>query len=237
MLICPRIFNRSDPLPTGGVLEQADSTGWMAFYCLSMLNISIELAKHRRIYEDMASKFFEHFVLISDAMTYRTQGEEKSLWDEKDGFYYDAISWGGPWSQAMPVRSLVGLIPLFAVLTLEPEILQKLPSFKRRFDWFVQNRKDVAERNMVSLKRRGKDDRILLALVNEERLVKILTKMLDETEFLSEHGIRSLSKYHDKHPFSMDVNGQRYEVNYVPGDSVRAITGPIALRESQLSQL
>ena len=214
------LFNRSDPLPTGGVLEQADSTGWMAFYCLSMLNISIELAKHRRIYEDMSSKFFEHFVLISEAMTYRTGGEEKSLWDEQDGFYYDAITWGGPWSQAMPVRSLVGLIPLYAVLTLEPEVLNKLPSFKRRFDWFVQNRKDVAERNMVSLKRRGKDDRILLALVNEERLVKILNKMLDETEFLSEYGVRSLSKYHDKHPFAMDVNGQHYEVKYVPGDSV-----------------
>lgn len=131
------LFNRSDPLPTGGVLEQADSTGWMAFYCLSMLNIALELAKHRRIYEDIASKFFEHFILISDAMTYRSGEKEKSLWNETDGFYYDAISWGGPWTKQLPIRSLVGLIPLFAVLTLEPELINKFPSFKRRLNWFV----------------------------------------------------------------------------------------------------
>ena len=219
------LFNRSDPLPTGGILEQADSTGWMAFYCLSMLNIALELAKHRRIYEDIASKFFEHFILISDAMTYRSGNEEKSLWDEKDGFYYDAISWGGPWSQALPVRSLVGLIPLYAVLTLEPELINRLPSFKKRVDWFVQNRQDVAERNMSSLKARGKDDRILLSLVNKDRLVKILRRMLDETEFLSDHGIRSLSKYHKENPYSMDVNGQRYQVGYVPGDADSGLFG------------
>jgi len=184
------LFNRSDPLPTGGVLEQADSTGWMAFYCLSMLNIALELAKHRRIYEDIASKFFEHFILISDAMTYRSGEGEASLWNESDGFYYDAISWGGPWRQQLPVRSLVGLIPLFAVLTLEPEIIDKFPSFKRRLNWFVENQHDVAERNIASLKQRGKEDRLLLSLVNKDRLVQILKRMLDETEFLSDHGIR-----------------------------------------------
>ena len=219
------LFNRSDPLPTGGVLEQADSTGWMAFYCLSMLNIALELAKHRRIYEDIASKFFEHFILISEAMTYRTGDEEKSLWDDNDGFYYDAISWGGPWSQAIPVRSLVGLIPLYAVMTLEPELINRFPSFKKRVAWFTQNRQDVAERNMSNLKLRGKDDRILLSLVNKDRLVRILRRMLDESEFLSDHGIRSLSKFHKEKPYSMDVNGERYQVGYVPGDADSGLFG------------
>lgn len=219
------LFNRSEPLPTGGVLEQADSTGWMAFYSLSMLNIALELAKHRRIYEDIASKFFEHFVLISDAMTYRSGKDEKSLWNEDDGFYYDAISWGGPWSQQLPVRSLVGLIPLYAVLTLEPELIDKFPSFRRRLDWFIENRHDVAERNIASMKKRGKGERLLLSLVSRDRLVQILKRMLDETEFLADHGIRSLSRHHKAHPYSMDVNGQTFTVNYVPGDSDSGLFG------------
>ncbi|KAJ5363442.1 uncharacterized protein N7496_009155 [Penicillium cataractarum] len=220
------LFNRSEPLPTGGVLEQADSTGWMAFYCLTMMNIALELAKHRRTYEDIASKFFEHFILISDAMTYRS-GEDsiKSLWNEEDNFYYDAISYGGPWTQQLPIRSLVGLIPLYAVLTLEPEIIKKFPSFKRRLDWFIENKSDVVERNIASMKTRGKDDRLLLSLVSKDRLEKILRRMLDETEFLSEHGIRSLSKFHEKNPYSMDVNGQTFKVGYVPGDSDSALFG------------
>ncbi|KAJ5907398.1 hypothetical protein N7495_000080 [Penicillium taxi] len=220
------LFNRSEPLPTGGVLEQADSTGWMAFYCLCMLNIALELAKHRRTYEDIASKFFEHFILISDAMTYRS-GEDNimSLWNEDDHFYYDAISYGGPWTQQLPIRSLVGLIPLYAVLTLEPEIINKFPSFKRRLEWFVENKADVAERNIASIKNRGKDDRLLLALVSKDRLEKILKRMLDETEFLSEHGIRSMSKFHEKNPYSMDVNGQNFSVGYVPGDSNSSLFG------------
>lgn len=220
------LFNRSEPLPTGGTLEQADSTGWMAFYCLQMLSICLELAKHRRIYEDMASKFFEHFILISDAMTFRTgQKDEQSLWNEQDGFYYDAISWGGPWIQQLPVRSLVGLIPLYATLTIEPELLNKLPAFKKRVEWFVTHRNDVAERNMASIAKRGKGDRILLSIVSKDRLVKILNRMLDEDEFLSPHGIRSLSKHHKENPFSMDVNGQKFSVGYVPGDSDSGLFG------------
>ncbi|KAJ5784638.1 uncharacterized protein N7503_009850 [Penicillium pulvis] len=220
------LFNRSEPLPTGGVLEQADSTGWMAFYCLCMLNIALELAKHRRIYEDIASKFFEHFILISDAMTFRN-GEDniQSLWNEEDSFYYDAISYGGPWTQQLPIRSLVGLIPLYGVLTLEPELINKFPSFKRRLEWFVENKADVAERNIASIKRRGKDDRLLLALVSKDRLEKILKRMLDETEFLAKHGIRSMSKYHEDNPYSMDVNGETFKVGYVPGDSDSAVFG------------
>ncbi|KAF7898327.1 hypothetical protein EAF00_004773 [Botryotinia globosa] len=219
------LFNRSEPLPTGGTLEQADSTGWMAFYCLCMLNIALELAKHRRIYEDIASKFFEHFMLISDAMTYKSGSGEKSLWNDEDGFYYDAISYGGPWTQQLPVRSLVGLIPLYATLTLEPELINKLPNFKKRVDWFVENRHDVAERNMASIQKRGKGNRILLSLVSKDRLEKILKRMLDEDEFFSEHGIRSLSKYHEKNPVSMEVNGQKFGVQYVPGDSDSGMFG------------
>ncbi|EHK46282.1 hypothetical protein TRIATDRAFT_317291 [Trichoderma atroviride IMI 206040] len=220
------LFNRSEPLPTGGVLEQADSTGWMAFYCLSMLNIALELAKHRRIYEDIASKFFEHFIFISDAMTFRTgQKDEQSLWNEEDGFYYDAISWGGPWLQQLPVRSLVGLIPLYATATLEPELINKLPSFKKRVDWFIQNRCDLAERNMASIQKRGKGNRILLSIVSKERLEKILVRMLDEDEFFSDHGIRSLSKYHKENPYSMEVKGQEFKVGYVPGDSDTGLFG------------
>jgi len=219
------LFNRSDPLPTGGVLEQADSTGWMAFYCLCMLNIALELAKHRRTYEDIASKFYEHFIMISDAMQYRTGSDAKSLWNNEDGFYYDAISWGGPWSHQMPVRSLVGLIPMYATLTLEPEVINSFPSFKRRMDWFIKNKPDVAERNIHSMAKRGKGDRILLSLVSEDRLRKILTRMLDEDEFFADYGIRSLSKYHKDHPYSMDVNGQRFEVSYVPGDSNSGLFG------------
>ncbi|PLB55845.1 family 63 glycoside hydrolase [Aspergillus steynii IBT 23096] len=211
------IFSRSDPLPTGGVLEQADSTGWMAFYCLSMLNISLELAKHRRIYESMASKFFEHFVLISDAM--------RNLWNEEDGFYYDAISWGAPWSRQLPIRSLVGLIPLYATLTLEPEIIDRFPKFKRQLEWYIENRQDMAERNIASMTRRGKGDRLLLALVSKPRLVRILSKMLDEEEFLSKYGIRSLSRHHEKHPYLMGFQGKQFKIGYTPGHANSRLFG------------
>ena len=219
------LFNRSDPLPTGGTLEQADSTGWMAFYCLSMLNIALELAKHNRVYEDIASKFFEHFMHISDAMRYRSGNDEKSLWNEEDGFFYDAITWGSPWSMQLPVRSLVGLIPLYATLTLEPEVIDKFPTFKKRLNWFMENHNAVAKRNIASLTRRGKDQRLLLSLVNEDRLRKILHRMLDEQEFLGQYGIRSLSRYHKNHPYSMDVNGQRFEVAYLSGESDSGLFG------------
>ncbi len=147
------------------------------------------------------------------------------LADQCRSFYYDAISWGGPWSKQLPVRSLVGLIPLYAVLTLEPELINKFPSFKRRLQWFVDNRNDVAERNIANLQSRGKENRLLLSLVNKDRLVQILKRMLDETEFLSEHGIRSLSKHHKDHPYSMVVNGQEFKVAYVPGDSDSGLFG------------
>lgn len=218
------VFNRSEPLPTGGTLQQSDSTGWMAFYCLQMLNIALELAKTRPVYENIASKFFEHFILIADAMSYRgakkgeLQPTEQSLWNDEDKFYYDAIHFGDH-TQSLPVRSLVGLIPLYASLTLEPELLNKFPSFKKRLDWFIENRRSIAERNIASMSHRGVGERLLLSLVNKDRLVSILERMLDEDEFLSDYGIRSLSKYHEKHPFELDVAGQKYEVKYLPGES------------------
>lgn len=158
-------------------------------------------------------------------MTYRSGGKETSLWNQEDGFYYDAITWGAPWTQQMPVRSLVGLIPLYAVLTLEPDMIDKFPSFKKRLQWVIDNRNDVAERNIASMKQRGKDDRLLLSLVSMERLVKILSRMLDETEFLSDHGIRSMSKYHKDHPYKMEVNGQEFKVEYLPGESDSGLFG------------
>lgn len=229
------IFNRSEPLPTGGKLEQADSTGWMGFYSLQMLNIALELAKENPVYEDIASKFFEHFILISDSMSFEylidTTGQscqkivKQNLWNEKDQFYYDAISWGGPNREQLPIRSLVGLIPLYASMTLEPHLFTRFPSFKKRVDWFIGNRPEIFDRNIASMTKRGVGERMLLSLVNVDRLKAILKRMLDETEFLSPYGIRSLSKYHEEHPFEMHVHGQQYTVKYLPGESDSGMFG------------
>ncbi|KAF8348398.1 glycoside hydrolase family 63 protein [Amanita rubescens] len=218
-------FNRSEPLPTGGTLRQADGTAWMAFYCLNMLNMALELAKHNPVYEDIASKFFEHFLFIAEAMTYQEGDQEVSLWNEQDGMYYDAIEFGPGDTMQLPVRSLVGLIPLYATMVLEPSVLNRFPGFKKRVEWFLDNRAEASARNMANMKVSGKEERRLLALASEERIVRILQKMLDEDEFLSEHGIRSLSKRHLRHPWGIDVNGQRYEVGYWPGDSLSGMFG------------
>ncbi|KAK4703564.1 hypothetical protein P7C70_g2658, partial [Phenoliferia sp. Uapishka_3] len=218
-------FNRSEKLPTGGTMRQADGTGWMGFYCLSMLNIALELAKHNPVYEDIASKFFEHFLFISDAMTYHDGEGEVSLWNDEEGFYFDAITWGPGAVKQLPIRSLVGLIPLYATLTLEPSTLKKFPGFTKRMEWFIKNRSAISKRNIANMSLGGKGDRRLLALANEERLRRILERMLDEDEFLSDYGIRSLSRHHKEHPWSMDVNGEEFSVHYWPGDSMSGMFG------------
>lgn len=212
------VFNRSEELPTGGHLEQADSTGWMAFFALQMMQIALELAKKRPVYENMAGKFFEHFTIIADALTYNLS-KQASLWDETDKFYYDLIRFDDNHTEALPVRSLVGLIPLYALMTLEPEVLKQFPTFTKHLNWFIRTRKGLALRNIALMEEKGAGERILLALVDKDRLVAILDRMLNEDEFLSDYGIRSLSKYHKDHPFVMNVNGQEYKVEYLPGES------------------
>ncbi len=216
------VFDRSKPLPTGGYLEQADATAWMAFYCGTMLSMSLELARENPATEDMASKFFEHFVAITDAIN--SQGGT-GLWNEEDGFFYDQLSVDG---RAIPlrIRSLVGLLPLIAVEVLEDEVIGQLPGFKKRLDWFLKNRPDLADLicYMCTLERGGTCRR-LLAIPSEPRLRRILGYLLDEREFLSPYGIRSLSKYHAEHPFVFNVNGQEYRVGYVPGESDTGLFG------------
>jgi hypothetical protein len=214
------VFDRSKPLPTGGHLEQADGTAWMAFYCATMLSMALELAREEPAYEDMASKFFEHFVAITDAMN--TLGGS-GLWDEEDGFYYDQLHLQG---RALPlrIRSMVGLVPLFAVEVLEAEDLERLPGFQKRLKWFLKNRADLA-RHISYVEREGEGGHRLLAIPSRERLTRVLRYLLDEQEFLSPHGIRALSRVHRERPFSIGVNGETHQVDYVPGESNSGMFG------------
>jgi len=209
------VFDRSKPLPTGGYIEQADGTAWMGMYCLTMLRIAIELTPHDPSYEDIASKFFEHFLYIASAMNRLGGG---GLWDEQDGFYYDRLLMPDGRKIPMKVRSLVGLIPLFAVTTLDAEKIDKMPGFKRRMMWFIKHRADLCF-NIASITRPGQQERTLLSLVQPSRLQRILEIMLDESEFLSPHGIRAISRVHLHHPFVLEADGQQYSVNYEPAES------------------
>ncbi len=215
------VFDRSKPLPAGGTLQQADGTAWMAFYCLTMMSMALELAREdsgsHDAYEDMASKFFEHFIQISDAMNALGGC---GLWDGDDGFYYDQIQVGQGAPVRLKVRSMVGLLPLIAVTVLEQDKIDRLPGFKKRFEWFIANRPDLARH--ISWTRAdccSGQNRWLLAVPSKERLLRVLRYLLDESEFLSPYGIRSLSRFHAEHPFEFRSNGETSRVAYVPGES------------------
>jgi len=217
------VFDRSAPLPTGGHLEQSDGTSWMGMYCLNMLAIALELAKDDQAYEDVASKFFEHFVYIARAMN--DMGPHgRSLWDNNDGFYYDLLHLPNGDEHFLKIRSMVGLIPLFAVETLEPEIVDRLPGFKRRMQWFIDNHPDVPE-HIEMTQRSARGVRRLMSLVNRKQLKRVLCRMLDETEFFSLYGIRALSRYHDDHPYEVEVEGHINRVDYEPAESNTGVFG------------
>ncbi|MCG3195803.1 MAG: hypothetical protein GHCLOJNM_00271 [bacterium] len=218
------VFDRSQALPQGGHLEQADGTAWMAFYCATLLAMALELADGDPAYEDMASKFFEHFVAIVDAMN--TLGGQ-GLWDEEDGFYYDRISVDGQ-SFPLRIRSMVGIIPLYAVEVLEEDRIAHLPGFRKRMQWFLENRKDLARHISYLERDPGEGElhhRRLLAIPSRERLTRVLSYVLDEREFLSPHGIRSLSKVHAEHPYRLRLDGREYGVGYLPGESDSGLFG------------
>jgi len=217
------VFDRSQPLPTGGFIEQSDGTSWMAMYTLNMLAIAMELARYDSAYEDVASKFFEHFVYITHAMN-QLGRDGMGLWDEDDGFYYDVLRLPGGSRFSLKLRSIVGLIPLFAVETLDPDLINSLPGFRRRMDWFLQNQKDLHE-HIDEQKLPGGRVRRLLAVVNLKRLPRVLRYMLDENEFLSPHGIRSISRRHKEHPFQLHFRGNEYRVDYEPAESQTGMFG------------
>ncbi len=217
------VFDRSAPLPTGGTIEQSDGTSWMGMFSLNMMRIALELAQFNPVYEDIATKFFEHFLFIAAAMN-NIADEGIQLWDREDEFFYDVLRLPDGGHLPIRVRSLVGLIPLLAVDTIEPGLLDKLPAFKERLEWFLDHRRDLG--NLVS---HWEDDmegkRRLLTLVRGGRLKRLLKRMLDPEEFLSEYGIRSLSKFHEKNPFEMNVKGIPYAVHYEPAESRSGLFG------------
>jgi hypothetical protein len=217
------IFDRSKPLPTGGHIEQSDGTSWMAMYCLNLLAIAIELAQDNSSYEDIASKFFEHFLYIAHAMNH-VGGEEQSLWDEEDGFFYDTLHLPDGRSLRLKTRSIVGLIPLFAVETLELSTLFKLPGFAKRLNWFLDHRPDLSA-NVTGHGIAGACERRILAIVTPEQLRRILRRMLDEREFLGPHGIRALSRAHRDDPFLLQIDGIEHRVRYEPAESRTGLFG------------
>ncbi len=217
------VFDRSAPLPTGGYIEQSDGTSWMAMYTLNLLAIALELATEDSAYEDVASKFWEHFIYIAHAMSHRGD-EHMGLWNEEDGFFYDVLRLPDGAQFPMKIRSMVGLIPLFAVETLEPEVLDKLPGFKRRLQWFIDNRPDLTA-DVACMSTQGTGERRLLSIVGQDQLRCILKYMLDEREFLSPYGIRALSQFHRDRPYTLSVNGTEHRVDYEPGESTTGLFG------------
>jgi hypothetical protein len=217
------VFDRSAPLPTGGYIEQSDGTSWMAMYTLNLLAIALELSRDDRAYEDVASKFWEHFIHIAHAMSHRGQNGT-GLWNEEDGFFYDVLRLPDGAHFPMKIRSMVGLIPLFAVETLEPELLERLPGFKRRLEWFIDNRPDLIG-NVACMRTPGMGERRLLSIATQDQLRQILKYMLDEREFLSPYGIRALSQVHRDHPYHLSMNGTDHRVDYEPAESSTGLFG------------
>lgn len=217
------VFNRSDDIPEGGSLTQSDASSWMGMYCLNMWTMAMELAEVDSSYEDMASKFFEHFLYIADAVNFQKEGK-LSLWDEEDGFYYDILHLPDGTEKRLKVHSMVGLIPLFAVAVIDEEKLNKLEGFKRRFDWFLKNRTDLCH-EVACIEGEGQEKRHLLAILDKTKLERILCKMLSEDEFLSPFGIRSISKFHKGNPYKMDCGDQVKSIDYEPAESTTGLFG------------
>ncbi|MEY5024893.1 MAG: hypothetical protein RLZZ244_421 [Verrucomicrobiota bacterium] len=218
------LFDRSKPLPNGHQLAQADGTAWMAFYCGAMLSMALELALERPAYEDIASKFFEHYVQIIDAIN---DLGGSGLWNGEDGFYYDQLLTQGGHSQPLKTRSMVGIIPLLAVEILEQSVIDRLPGFKARMEWFLKNRPDLGRHvsSAVKFSDAGEHTLRLLAVPSREQLTRVLGYVLDSEEFLSPWGIRSLSKRHAEHPCRIALNGETYSIQYEPGESQSALFG------------
>jgi hypothetical protein len=217
------VFDRSAMLPSGGHIEQSDGTAWMGMFCLNMLTIALELARHNRVYEDIATKFFEHFLYIAEAMN-NIADEGIALWDEQDEFFYDVLHLGPHHSVPLKIHSIVGLIPLFAVTTIEPALLDQLPDFQRRLQWFLEHRPHLA-RLVSRWQEPGMSERRLLALLRGHRMKRVLRRMLDETEFLSPYGVRALSRYHAEHPYVFEMDGLRHTVEYLPAESDSGLFG------------
>jgi hypothetical protein len=217
------VFDRSAPLPTGGHLEQADGTGWMAMYSLNLLAIALELAKEDPSYEDVASKFWEHFLYIANAINH-LGNDGVGMWDEQHGFFYDVLHTPSNGHIPLKIRSMVGLIPLYAVETLDSEVIDRLPGFKRRLEWFIENRKDLTA-NVACMNTTGMEERRLLSIVNADQLRRVLRFMLDENEFLSPYGLRALSRVHKDEPYRLPVNGMEYRVDYEPAESSTGLFG------------
>jgi hypothetical protein len=216
------VFDRSAPLPTGGYLEQADGTAWMALFCQNMLEIAAELALDDRGYEDMALKFCEHFLWIAAAMTHL--GHNTGMWDEEDGFFYDVLRLPNGQAQRLKVRSMVGLLPLCAATVFEGSLLAKQPELARRFSRFLEARPELCAA-IHDPRKLGNAGRRLASILDETKLRRVLAKMLDEDEFLSPYGLRSLSRYHADHPYVMRVGGQEYRVAYLPAESDTGMFG------------
>jgi hypothetical protein len=216
------VFDRSAPLPTGGYLEQADGTAWMALFCQNMLQIAVELALTDEDYAEMALKFAEHYMWIGSAMGHL--GGNTGMWDEEDGFFYDVLRLPDGQAQRLKVRSMVGLLPLCAATTFEVDFMEKYPEMVERMRWFLKSRPELLG-TIHDPRKPGVGGRRLLSIVDETKLRRILEKMLDENEFLSPFGIRSLSRYHADHPYVIHAGGQEYRVSYLPAESDSGMFG------------